>query len=142
MFKIFSINKSKVRALTLAEVMIAAAVLILVCSMLYLLFVNCIILNQLNRERTIAMSHAEYIMEEIRNESFTGLHAKIMTSNFWDWDEADITAAELQALTGESINVTSDDSVADLLDVSVTVSWTNRRSETGQETLRTYIVYW
>jgi len=130
-------------AVTLAEMMIAASVLLLVCAMMYLLFANCIILNQLNRERTLAMSHAEYVLEEIKNESFTNLEDRINgVSPFsaeWDWSSTDINNKGLSALNDEVIDTNEVGSNPDLLDIVVNVSWTNRRGATQTMSLETLL---
>ncbi|MDD5506606.1 MAG: prepilin-type N-terminal cleavage/methylation domain-containing protein, partial [Candidatus Omnitrophica bacterium] len=58
--------KLQVRGFTLSELMIAAAILVLVLSALLVLYINCMILNEASRNLSIATSHAQYMMEEIK----------------------------------------------------------------------------
>jgi hypothetical protein len=145
---IVNMNLSLRKTLTLAELMIAAAVLMLTCSMVYLLFANCIILNQFNRERTIAISHAEYVLEEIKNESFTNLEDRINgVSPFtavWDWNTSDIatkfdpsSASDFVPLLNEAIDTGEIGTNASLLDIQVTVSWDDRGGTNRSISLRT-----
>ena len=136
-------NRAIKSGVTLAEMMIAASVLLLMCAMMYLLFANCIILNQLNRERTLAMTHAEYVLEEIKNESFTNLESRIngispWTAE-WDWNTATIGTEGLSALNNEAIDTNEVGADPDLLDIVVNVSWTNRRGITQTVSLETLL---
>ncbi len=129
------------RGVTLAEMMIAACILLLMCSMMYLLFANCVMLNQLNRERTLAMTHAEYVLEEIKNESFTNLESRIngvspYTAG-WDWNTATISSEGLAPLNDETIDTNEVGTNPDLLDIVASVSWTNRRGTNQTISLET-----
>ena len=136
------------KALTLVELMIAAALMTLIGAMVYLSFGNCIILNQFNRNRTIAITHAEYILEEIKNENFIGLEARIAADGEWDLATNAITAlfdpnddSVYIPLENEMIDTNGVDVSAgldgSLLDVAITVSWTNRAGATRDIVLET-----
>ena len=127
------------KALTLAELMVAAAVLTLICLMLYLLFANCIILNEFNRNRTRALTHAEYVLEEIKNQTFTGLEDRINVNNEWDWDAAWIEKGGLSVLETEAIDTSETGADPDLLDVVVSVSWLSRGGASQSISLETLI---
>ncbi|MDD5166471.1 MAG: prepilin-type N-terminal cleavage/methylation domain-containing protein, partial [Candidatus Omnitrophica bacterium] len=58
------------KSFTLAELMIASAVLVTVLAGLLAVFVNCIFLNELNRRLTLAYSAVEAEMEAIKNTPF------------------------------------------------------------------------
>lgn len=68
------------RAFTLAELMITAGILALVLSGLLLIFTNCILLNETNRNLALAYSAIEAKMEEIRTQDFNGLNGLNGTS--------------------------------------------------------------
>jgi len=135
-------NKQVMKSgVTLAEMMVAACILLLMCSMMYLLFANCVILNQLNRERSLAMTHAEYVLEEIKNENFTNLENRIngvspWTAE-WDWDTTEIGTEGLSALNGEAIDTNEVGANPGLLDIVVNVSWVNRRGTTQTVSVET-----
>lgn len=116
-------------AFTLSELLLAAAILVFVLAGLLALFLNCLILNEANRNLTVATSHAQYIMEEIKDASdtdFTQLESKINNGD-WDLNDIQIQAApyNLTALSNESIdaNVTVN---GNPLGISVIVQWNDR----------------
>ncbi len=150
--KQFSLKK----AFSLPEVMIAASVLVLTCTMVYLLFANCIILNQFNRERTLAMSHAEYVLEEIKNADFYGdppttptLEDRININGEWNWNTAAIAAVfdpgstlTLVPLPNEDIDTDELGADPDLLDIRVAVSWQDSRGANRSVSVQTLVADW
>ena len=76
------------KSLTLTELLLAAAILTFVLCGLLALFVNCLFLNEGNRNLTTAVAHAQYIMEEIRNEdSLQDIKDKIDGGNFTEFQD-------------------------------------------------------
>jgi hypothetical protein len=130
-------NKINIRGLTLAELLLAAGILAFVLSALLILFVNCVLLNQANRNLTLAISHAQYVMEDIKNTNFTEIKTKIDIGD-WDWSAADIATEGLTVLNNESID-TSHGSIDDPLEVTVSVQWEDQRQRQRQTGLRTLI---
>jgi len=65
--------KSYCRGFTLAELLLAAAILAFALAGLLALFVNCLVLNETNRNFTLAYSNIQAKMEEIKNMSFDSL---------------------------------------------------------------------
>lgn len=63
------------KGFTLAELLLAAAILAFALSSLLLVFINCIILNESSRNLTVAYSALQARMEEIKNTSFGSLDA-------------------------------------------------------------------
>ena len=61
------------RGFTLSELLLAAAILVFALTGLLLFFVNSIILNETNRNFTIAYSAIQAKMEEIKNRGFDNL---------------------------------------------------------------------
>lgn len=55
---------------TLSELLLAAAILAFVLTGLLLLFINCSLLNEANRNLTIATSYAQELMEVIESKRF------------------------------------------------------------------------
>jgi Tfp pilus assembly protein PilW len=107
---------------TLAELLLASAILIFALSGVLALYINCAVLNKTNRNSAIAMSHANYIMEEIRGWGFTGLETKIQ-NNDWDLDAQEIQSNyNLTPLSQETIDASVSQS-GDPLGVSVRVDW-------------------
>ncbi len=132
------------RSFTLAELLLACAILAFVLTGLLSLFINCIVLNEANRNLTIATSHAQYIMEEIKAAGFTGLETKINSNNGtpagWDLNSAQIGSSpyNLTPLDTETIE-TSVFQSGDPLGVSVMINHKDRGQRDRQIELRTFI---
>ena len=126
---------------TLSELLLAAAILVFVLAGLLALFANCLILNEANRNLIVATSHAQYIMEEIKNAAEPDFAQ--LESGDWDLDESQIQSApyNLTALSNETIdtNVTQQDNDPDLLIVSVIVQWNDRGQRPRSAQLETLI---
>ena len=126
---------------TLSELLLAAAILVFVLAGLLALFANCLILNDANRNLIVATSHAQYIMEEIKNAAEPDFAQ--LESGDWDLDESQIQSApyNLTALSNETIdtNVTQQDNDPDLLIVSVIVQWNDRGQRPRSAQLETLI---
>ena len=127
------------KGLTLAELLLAAAILAFVLCGIIALFVNCSFLNEESHNLTIAVTHAQYIMEEIRGEEdLDDIKTMIDSQSF----------TQLSGLIQEDISVCCFnppwvDSVssclasclndgADPLGVYVSVAWQNRRGRSRQ----------
>lgn len=61
------------KGFTLSELMIASGILAFVFASLLLVFINCILLNELNRNFTLAYTAIQDKMEEIKNTAFDSL---------------------------------------------------------------------
>ena len=135
------------KGFTLVELLLAAAILAFVLSGMLLLFTNCFVLNGTSRNLSIATSHANYIMEEIRANGFTGLGAKITSNNGtpagWDFNAAQLQASpyNLVPLANESIatSILSGSPGDDPLEVSVAVNWQDRGAKNRSVELTTRI---
>lgn len=115
-------------ALTLAEVMVAAVFLTVVLGGILMLFVNCSLLNEANRNLTAAITHAQYIMEEIKGEEFALVEEKIDNGD-WDLGAEVISSSpyNFSPLLNEVIDTEAADSADGTLQVSVNVWWQDRR---------------
>lgn len=131
------------KGFTLPELLLAAAILAFALSGLLLLFTNCILLNAANRNLSIATSHAQYIMEDIKVAGFTGLETRIINNNGtptgWDLNVTQIESApyNLSALDTETIE--TDCGSGDPLGVSVAVNWLDRAGKARSIQLQTLI---
>lgn len=123
--------------LTLAELLLAAAILAFALSSLLAVFLSCFFLNAANRNLTIASSHTQYVMEEIKNESsLQAIRDKISSEGVWD--TAKISSEGLQALPDEVITVCCCNSLCtgtnpciscpsgNILGINITVAWKDR----------------
>ncbi len=123
--------------LTLIEIMVSAIVMTIAVIAIIGIFNNTMVLNEFNRERTVAMTHAQCIMEEIKNAGFAGLETNI-NNNVWDRTQAQLSASpyNLTVLFNESVDtavVTS----GDPLRISVTVNWQDHNSNPRTTTIQT-----
>lgn len=124
------------RGFTLAEVLLAAAILVFVLSGLLVLFINSAFLNEANRNLSVAASHAQFVMEDIKNTDFINIKTKIDNGD-WDWNTQTIGARGLSALNNEAIDTNS--AGTNLLDIVVTVAWQDRGSRNRSMALETLI---
>lgn len=111
------------KGLTLPELLMAALILAYALCGLVALFINCSGLNEANRNTSIAVSHAQYVMEAIRDTTFSNMKTLIDAGN-WDWDPTEITNNGLLPLRNENIDTEAIGTRP--LQVTVTVSWQDR----------------
>lgn len=126
------------KGFTLLELLLTAAFLVFTTSTILILFANCIFLNASSRDLTTATSHAQRVMEEIKDTNFSAVETNI-NNNYWDWDSATITGKGLIALPAEAIVTTEIGTSSDLLNVLVTVSWTERGQRNKNVSLETLL---
>ncbi len=99
---------------TLAELLLAAAILLIAISASLAAFVNCLLLNESNNNRVIAANDAQYVLEQIKGV---------------DYDDIDIYAhPEFTNLSNETVSVSglTTEIVSGLKEIGVTISWTER----------------
>jgi len=94
-------------------------------------------LNQSNRNMILALSHAQYVLEDIKNTAFSEIKTKIDNGD-WDWNTSAIAAKGLAALDSEVID-TSHGLVNNPLEVIVGIRWKDRRQRQRQTELRTLV---
>lgn len=127
-----------VKSFTLAELMLIAVFLTVVFIALIASFLTCFVLNETNRNLTVATTHAQYIMEEIKNNAYTVTgfnNLRTAGSSQWNWNaETDFTNRGLSYLSSENTAVTFTDALtggaatesSELLDITVRVNWSDR----------------
>lgn len=111
------------KGFTLAELLLAAAILSFTVVGLASLFINVEMLNNANSNLSIATSHSQFVMEGIKNANFSSLSTDI-SNGAWNYNTAAINVAGLTALNNEAITTVT--SGTNPLDVTVTVSWKDR----------------
>lgn len=122
------------KGFTLAEIILATAILAFALAALLALFVGCMLLNDSSRNLTQATAHAQLVTEEIRNADFSTIASRINSGN-WDWDSSAINAQGLVALRNESLDAQA--SGTDPLEVTITASWQDRSGRNRQVELET-----
>jgi len=145
------LRKRDKKGFTLLELVLAIGIFASAMAAILLLFINCAILDNANRNKSIAISHAESAMEYIRSQSFSTNQNHLCSSgNPVPWDVTQTllnppnTQANLIALTSETINITTTQSCCskdplDRLDVTVNVAWSDRGQRSRNLALGTSI---
>lgn len=123
------------KSFTLSELLLSVAILGLVFSSILLVFVSSLILNESSRNLTVALTHAKYVMEDIKNSDFDTIKEDGNTN--WDWDSNAILVEGLSSLKNETIDVQV--SGTDILDVKVIVNWEEFKSRSRDLKLETLI---
>lgn len=131
--------KLSYRGFTLSELLLAAAILVFALAGLLAFFLNCLILNEANRNLTIASTHAQYIMEQVKDTDFAQIEAKINNGD-WDLNTSQIQSApyNLAVLGSESIDTVVTQS-GNPLGISVRVQWSERAGRSRSMQLDTLI---
>jgi len=120
-------NKPAVSGLTLLEVIFTSALLLIAITALLYTFVNCIFLNASNKELLTAANDAQYVLEQIKGRAFSDIIGDYAPPNF----------ANLQ---DETILVPAATSIGSRVkEVTVSVSWTDKRRRTRSYVLTTRI---
>ena len=115
------------QGLSLAELLMAAAILAFALCGLIALFVNCSGLNKANRNLSTAVSHVQYVMETIKYTPFADIQTNIDNAT-WNFTKTQINANGLIALRNEAIATTATGTRP--IQVTVTATWQDR---TGRE---------
>lgn len=122
---------------TLAELLIATLILSFALTQILILFMNCMASNEASRNLSAAVTHAEYVLEDVRDTTFSSIAASITNGTFNYADAAAVTAEGLKALKNETITASS--SGTNPLNVTVTVSWQDHGGRVRTKSLQTII---
>lgn len=95
------------------------------------MFILCTALDKANRNKSIAITHAEFVMEDImeylRNDAndINSLYEEIEDEDkkSWDWASANITSKNLTVLDSEFIDTAAPSGIANPLHITITVNW-------------------
>jgi len=130
---------NSVKGFTLPELLLASAILAFALSSILLAFISCFFLNEMNRNLSLATTHGEFVLEEIKNTNFNTVKGCVGISSTacWDWNSAYIESRGLEALPNEAITTTV--SGTTLLDIVVTMDWKDRGLRDRNVTLETLI---
>ena len=122
--------------LSLVELLVSVMILGYAISAVLITHIDNMALTQAARNMSKAASHEEFVLEDIRNTSFSTVETKI-TNGDWNWDTATITANGLTALKNESI--TTSFSGTNPLTITVTVTWTDAKGRSRTQSMSTLI---
>jgi len=98
---------------TLLELMITTAIILIAILGLLLGFYNCIVLNELNKQQTIAVNDARYCLEEVKALSYDNIDS--------------YSPPALTNLNNENITKQVTEIEDGLKRVTINVSWTWRQ---------------
>ena len=129
-------SKMDKKSFTLSELLLAVAILAMSLGAILLALVQCFLLNEANRNLTRALTHAEYILEDIKNTNFENIKTKIENGD-WDWDSSEIVEEGLTPLNNENIDTSVNGTT--LLEIEVTVTWKDRGLRDRSTSLETLI---
>ena len=123
------------KGVTLTELMSTTLITSMTIFSLIGVFVNMNILNEYNREHTLAVVHAQHMMEEIKYSHFTGLETAI-NSGMFNLNSTQLSTApyNFTPLPSESIN-TNIISAGNPLRIQVQVAWLARGQNAKTYTL-------
>ena len=128
--------KKNNKSFTLPELLIAAIIMAVAFLMILTIYANCSYLDEASRNLIVATSHADFVMEDIRNTTFSNISTNISNGN-WNWNSTNITAAQLTPMNNESI--ATQVSGTNPLDVTVTVTWRDSQQKNRTKVLETLI---
>jgi hypothetical protein len=131
---------------SLAELLVSAAIMAFALSVIVLSSFRNVTLNESSRNLTIATSHADHVLEDIRNATFSNVCSSIYTDN-WNWGvgyATTIASKGLSALNNESIHTTTTTSsvscaTATILDITVQVNWNDVQQRAQSQSFRTQV---
>lgn len=119
---------------TLPELLIAAAIFAFAMAGVLKLFASCVSLDQSNRNKSIAVAHAESAMEYLKSQSFTTLEGNLCSVGLpqtWTINHNTLNLEGCGLPNEGTINVTTTaqccgSSPLDLLNITTEVSWRDR----------------
>lgn len=109
------------KGLTFVELLMAVGVMGFILTAMVRFFMEMMVLNTLSRDTTLAVSHAEYILEDIRSSS--GVLTTQIDNHEWDWDnDAAFSSRCLMRIRNETIDVSYDPTQTPP-PITVSVNW-------------------
>ena len=117
------------KGLTLIELLISAGILAFaICGLIFQVN-NGILLNKINRDFTVALSHAQYVLEGMKNTPRLQLQTDII-NGVWNWNTIlDFNSNGLTRIrhTAGDENIVTNFVAGNPLGVIVRVSWNDPR---------------
>jgi len=110
-----SLGSHRPRGFTLAELMLATAILLVAILSLLTLLINCMFLNESNNNLATAANDAQFVLEQIKGLPYANITSGYSPPNF--------TISNQTVTPG----ITTSDITADLKEVKVDVNWTERQ---------------
>lgn len=130
------IKKLSFNGFTLPELLLVMLILSYSLSVVLLTFINSSALLEACRNTVSATAHAEFVLESVKNTSFSNITTNI-SNGTWTWNTAAVNSNGLTALKSESITTTY--SGSNPIDITVTVAWQDTQGRSRSKVLRTLI---
>ena len=128
---------AKNKGLTLVEILVAAIIMVYCLSTLLGFFVNNVTLNENSRNTAVAASHAQFILEDVRNTVYATAVTRL-DANYWTYaTPSAISALGLSPLNSESITTVKSGAAPEI--VTVTVTWNDTHTRARSFTVATRI---
>ena len=106
--------KSSSKGVTLLELMISVAILLIVISGLFVTFVYCILMNESNNNLVKAANDAQYVLEQVKGLDYDSIST--------------YSAPEFSNLPSETINLSRVPG-SQITEVTVNVNWVERQRQ-------------
>ena len=125
------------KGFTLFEILVASKVIVAAVLGIIGTLANLLVLSELNRGKTLAVIHSQYIMETIKDAGFTNLEIDINNGDY-DYTTNELAGNPFNFITllNETVN-TQVISGGNPLQISVTVTWQDRMSNARTLTFET-----
>ena len=109
------------KGFTLIESLLALLIMLFSITAIFPIFINSTFLNVANSNLTVAISHAQYALEEKKEMNFISIPIGTET-----WDSGKIISKGLIPLNSETVAITVTNSGSYMKDIIATVSWRGR----------------
>ena len=119
---------------TFVELLIAVGLLMITLPVSLLAIMDMRVLNEASRNRMIAQTHAQTVLEQVKDAGFTTMKTDI-DAGAWDWNSTLIESNGLDPLLAEAIDTQA--SGTDELNVTVQVFWEDHGGRVSAYSLET-----
>lgn len=125
------------RGFTLFEILIASMIIVTAIIGVVGTLGNLLVLSELNRGKTLAVIHGQYIMETIKDAGFTNLEADVNNGDY-DYTTTELTSTpfNFNVLLNETVD-TMVVSGGNPIRISVTINWQDRMNNARTLTFET-----
>jgi len=121
------------RGLTFVEIIVTVAILGFTLTALLKFFVDAMNLNALSRDVTLAVSHAQYVLEDIRSSS--GVIKDQINNGVWNLsNDSQFNNQALLRIKNETITTTQDNGTPII--ITVVISW---QEDSGRQEQLTFV---
>jgi type II secretory pathway pseudopilin PulG len=121
------------RGLTFVELIVTVAILGFALTTLLKFFVDSMNLNALSRDVTLAVSHAQYVLEDIRSSS--GVIKDQINNSVWNLsNDSQFNTLGLLRIKNETITTTQDNGTP--ITITVVISW---QEDSGRQEQLTFL---